>query len=364
MKMEISTNWIVRQARAHGFHLAGVAAVETMDPEPLRRWLAAGYAAEMSFLHRHAPLRANIAALLPGALSVICVAVPYPGPSVDESCAATVAKYARCADYHDLIRVRLHALWQEIATINVDAKSRIFVDSGPLPERELARRAGLGWVGKHSCLIHPDYGSRFCLGEILTTLELQPTTAMPEQCGACQACLDACPTGALISPGIVDARRCFSYLTIEHRGPIPRELRPFLGARLFGCDTCQDACPYNRTLKQIASPLLPVADWSTLDPCVLLRLSPAEFKTRFRGAALARAKRRGLLRNACVVLGNRRDSAAIPILCAALRDEEPLVRGHAAWALGQLGARDPLRAALRGEEDPWVVEEIEQALLG
>ena len=358
-----TTPWIIERAREHGFPLAGVATVEPMDATPLRDWLEAGYGAEMDYLRRHLPLRADMTTLLPGgAKSVICVALPYPAPLPAESASVTVAKYARGADYHDVIRERLEALWREISSRVAGAEGRIFVDSGPLPERELARRAGIGWVGKHSCLIHPDFGSRFCLGEILTTLDLQATAPLPGACGDCHACLTACPTGALLASGVVDARRCLSYLTIEHRGPIPRALRPLIGSRLFGCDACQDACPHNQRLPAIASPLTPAADLLAPAPCQLLRLTPHEFNARFRATPLARAKRRGLLRNACVVLGNLREQAVVPALCATLCDPDPLLRGHAAWALGQLGEFEALRAALDGDTDAWVREEIELAL--
>jgi epoxyqueuosine reductase len=206
-----------------------------------------------------------------------------------------------------------------------------------LPERELARRAGIGWVGKHSCLITPAYGSRVVLGEILTTLELTPAQALSGSCGACRACLEACPTGALVAPGTVDARRCLSYLTIEHKGPIPLALRPLLGPRLFGCDACQDACPYNKRVGEIATAFPPAADLLAPDLSAILNLTAEAFNRRFRHTPIQRSKRRGLLRNACVALGNLQDPAAIPALRSALLDAEPLIREHAAWALARLG---------------------------
>ena len=176
------TSEILLLAQAHGFSIVGVAAVEAMDPAPLQRWLQAGYGAEMEYLNRHLPLRANLREVMPGACSVICVALPYAGSRSDEG-RFTVAKYARGADYHAVMRARLSALWQEVVSTNIGAEGRIFVDSGPLPERELARRAGIGWVGEHSCLINPDFGSRFCLGEILTTLTLRPSSPIAGGCG-------------------------------------------------------------------------------------------------------------------------------------------------------------------------------------
>ncbi len=343
---------LIDHARALGFPAAGIAAVEPMDPAPLRAWLAAGYGASMEYLHRHLSLRADLTRVLSGARSVICVALPYDGPAAGESPMGAVACYARGRDYHEVMREKLEQLWAAVRT--PEAKGRIFVDGGPLPERELARRAGLGWVGKQSCVIHPELGSRFVLGEILTTLELAPTTPIAPRCGDCRRCLDVCPTGALVSPGVVDARRCLSYLTIEHRGAIPSALRPHMGTRLFGCDACQDACPYNRQAGVTYTP-------PTLDE--LPALTPEEFTRRFRGTALARAKRAGLLRNACVALGNLADPAHLPALTIALRDSEPLVRGHAAWALGRLGQRNLLVRTLAAEPDAVVREEIAAALL-
>jgi len=353
---------IVEQARELGFIAAGITAVEPMDPAPFRSWLAAGYAAEMTYLGQHLPLRADLRAVLPGARSVISVALPYPGPQAEESAVGAVAKFARGADYHDVVRERLTLLWDELRREHPGAEGRVFVDSGPLPERELARRAGLGWIGKHGCLLHPELGSRFVLGEILTTLALEPTPSISGSCGECRRCLDACPTGALVAPGTVDARRCLSYLTIEHKGPLPRELRPLLGTRLFGCDACQDACPHNGARDAFDSPLAPAAHLLAPDLPALLLMSPEDFNRRFRGTALRRAKRRGVLRNACVALGNLGDPANILTLRQALHDAEPLVRGHAAWALGRLGDREALTQALKDEADHGVREEIELAL--
>ena len=329
------TSWLRKKARELGFPVVGVATVEPMDPAPLREWLEAGYGAEMQYLQRHLPLRANLDAVLPGVRSVIVMALPYPGPTPGESAIGAVARYARGADYHDVAREGLERLWMEICLRYPDARGRIFVDSGPLPERELARRAGLGWVGTHSCLIHPDLGSRFVIGEILTTLDLPPTRPISGSCGTCRACRDACPTGAIVAPGVIDARRCLSYLTIEHKGSIPEEFRPLMGTRLFGCDSCGDVCPYNRRVGQMPSPLQPAPDLLAPDLRAILRLTPADFATRFRGTPIYRTKRSGLLRNACIALGNLGDPTAIPDLREALSDEEPLVREHAAWALDQ-----------------------------
>lgn len=351
------TKWIIDRAQALGAAAAGVAAVAPMNPAPLQTWLAAGYGAEMAFLQRHVPLRADVRTVLPEANSVICLAIPYPA-SVQ---AGSIAAYARGADYHDVVRGVLETLWAEILERNPSAQARLFVDSGPLPERELARRAGIGWPGAHSCLIATGIGTRFVLGEILTTLALTSSDPAYGSCGSCRRCLDACPTGAIVSPGVVDARRCLSYLTIEHRGAIPRELRPLMGTRLFGCDTCQDACPHNAGVEGMPSLFPPHPHLLAPDAQELLGMTPAAFKQRFRGTSLLRAKWRGVLRNACVVLGNQGNLSAIPALTNAL-ELEPLIRGHAAWALGRLGAQAPLLARLPREDDAWVRAEIVLAL--
>jgi len=333
----LETTRIVEQARELGFGAAGIVAVEPMDPAPFRAWLDAGYGAEMHYLERHLPLRADLRAVLPGARAVICAALPYPGPREGESAIGAVAKYARGADYHHVMRERLTILWDELQREHPGAEGRVFTDGGPLPERELARRAGVGWVGKHSCLIHPAMGSRFVLGEILTTLALEPTAPIAGGCGTCRRCLDACPTGALVAPGVVNARRCLSYLTIEHKGPIPDAERPLLGTRLFGCDACQDACPHNRACEVADSPLAPAVDLLAPDLSALLLLPAEEYTRRFRGTPFQRAKRRGVLRNTCIALGNLGDPAHLPALLHALQDPEPLIRDHAAWALERLG---------------------------
>jgi epoxyqueuosine reductase len=282
-----------------------------------------------------------------------------------------VASYAWGPDYHDLMLARLHRLAGAIEQASGrPVPYRAYVDSGPVLERDLAARAGLGFVGKNTALIRPRLGSWFLLGELFLALELEPmqaSPAAPGTCGRCTRCLEACPSGALVAPYVLDARRCISYLTIELKGPIPRELRPAMRNRLFGCDICQEVCPWNRRFArpgreatfgpdpQIAAPRL-------LD---LLLLDDEGFARRFAASPVKRAKRRGLLRNAAVAAGNWGDPAAVPALAALLGDREALVRGHAAWALGAVGT-PPARRALAGrrsaEADEWVRTEIDAAL--
>lgn len=360
----VENTWIIQRARNLGFPVCGITSVEPMSSAQLATWLDAGYGAGMEFLRRHMPLRADLSSVLPKAKSVICVAMPYPGPQSTEITSGTIASYARCADYHDVVRRNLEALWNDISMRHVGENARIFVDSGPLPERELARRAGIGWVGAHSCLIHPELGTRFVLGEILTTIEIQPSSPLQtnDACSACHACIHACPTNAIVAPGVIDARRCLSYLTIEHKGPIPREIRPLLGGRLFGCDTCQNVCPHNRGAGRVLSELQPSADLLNPDCKHILTITAEQFKVRFTGTPIQRAKRRGLLRNACIVLGNQRDETAIVPLRSAVHDNEPLIRGHAAWALGELGDQSYLRKILQDEDDEWVRDEVQSAI--
>jgi epoxyqueuosine reductase len=251
---------------------------------------------------------------------------------------ARVARYALGPDYHDVLRQRLNRLLQWVQAEVPGCRGRGVVDTAPLLERDFARRAGLGWFGKNTMLIHKRLGSYFFLGALLLDLELKPDVPQETRhCGTCTACLDACPTQAFAGPGVLDARRCISYLTIELRGPIPAALREGVGEWLFGCDVCQEVCPWNRKAPAGAEPALrPRAELEALGAAELLGLSEEEFRRRFRGTALTRARRRGLLRNAAVVLGNRGDPAALPALRRALADPEPLVREAAEWAIERI----------------------------
>ena len=307
--------------------------------------------------------------VLPGARSVISLGVPYTASApiretTDTVPAARIATFAQGLDYHDEIRNRLRALWAYLLQQAPGARGRYYVDTGPVLERELAQRAGLGWCGKNTCLINKRGGSFFFLAEIITDLALESDPPASSHCGTCRACLDACPTRALIAPNLLDARRCIAYLTIEHRGPIPRDLRPRMGQWIFGCDVCQQVCPWNR------HPYAPDPAFHDRHPrdeslIELMGLGPEEFNRIFRGTAVKRAKRRGFLRNVAVALGNWGQEPAVPALTRALEDAEPLIRGHAAWAMGRIGsdrARAALLAARDHEMDADVREEIDWAL--
>ncbi len=374
---------IVAEAQRLGFDLVGsMPAGPAAAADRYRAWLERGFHGEMAYLARPDAVaqRKDLACLQPGVRTVVTVAAnyytqPQPGEAGDDPARGRIARYAWGADYHDVLTPRLRQLgaWIE-AEIGMSVAQRAYVDTGPLLERELAARAGLGFIGKNSLLIHPRLGSWLFLGELLLSVELPavrpgwPTaaTTATSPCGACTRCLDACPTGALVAPSLLDARRCLAYLTIELCGPIPRELRPHLGNRIFGCDLCQEVCPWNRRFaRSTTEPAFqPGLEATAPRLLALMSLDEGGFRRSFQGRAIRRARRRGLLRNVAVALGNWGDPAAVPALAHALHDAEPLVRGHAAWALGRINtgeASQALSQALRDETDGWVRRELQQA---
>ena len=331
--------------------------------EHFQRWLAAGQHGEMGYLARNAPKRVDPELVLAGARSVISLAVSYAGEgevisnqySVFSNGAKTrvlntehwplntglVARYARYADYHDVLAAPLRQFTEFVdQSGGAGTRSLWYVDTGPLLERDLAQRAGLGFAGKHTNLISRRLGNWFFLAEILTTLELEPDAPEKNRCGSCTRCITACPTQAITAPFQLDARRCISYLTIELKGAIPVELRPAVGNRIYGCDDCLAACPWNKFAQ--AGSLMRAharADLAQPDLLELLALDDAGFKRRFTGTPMLRTKRRGLLRNVCVALGNVGDATALPALERAAADPEPLIAEHARWAIGQIATR-------------------------
>lgn len=340
---------ITARALDLGFDLCGVTSAHPPATAPaLARWLAEGRQAGMDYLQRNAERRMDPRKVLPGARSIVVLAASYdladpstpPGPAPPSLPGGQVARYARFSDYHQVMGDRLAILANFMDGLGgPESQSRWYVDTGPLLERDLAQRAGLGFVGKHTNLISRSLGNWFLLGAVLTTLELEPDQPQVNRCGSCRRCLDACPTGALTAPFQLDARLCIAYLTIEHKGPIPEELRPAVGRRVFGCDDCLEACPWNRFASQ-ARLLKPYAkpELASLDLLALLDLDDAAFQDRFRGTPIQRLKRGRLLRNVCVALGNSGDPRAIPALQKAARDPNPLVAEHAAWALERIRA--------------------------
>jgi len=328
-------------AEREGFEIHGIA---TLAPAAtagaLRRWIGRGDQAGMVWMERHVDLRADPRRLLPGAKSALVVALPY-APLEDDSRdgAASpmwekVARYARGADYHNLLRSRLGRIAATLEEEYPGTRSRVCVDTTPLLERELAARAGLGAIGKNTNLLHPRSGSWLLLAELLLTLELKPDSPIADLCGNCSRCLDACPTGALVEPYRLDSRRCLSYWTIEHRGDIPEDLRPHVAERMFGCDICQEVCPWNEDLSAVDAPDFAVpARRRALDLVALLGLGREAYVELFRRSPMKRAKLDGLRRNAALALAQETGPRARAALAeAARRDATPEVRVAAAWA--------------------------------
>ena len=330
------------------------AAAPTSAPQ-LEQWLEHGAHGEMTWLERNAAKRRDPQLVLNGARSLITLAVSYhhevgravPCPPPDGAHGVTrpageVARYARHTDYHDVLAESLKALSQFVDGLSAGTRSLWYVDTGPILERDFAQRSGIGFIGKHTNVISRQFGNWILLAEILTTLELEPDAPEKNRCGTCTRCITACPTNAITAPFQLDARLCISYLTIELKGSIPVELRPAIGNRIFGCDDCLAACPWNRfaregqLMRQHAR-----AELESPDLLELLALADAQFKQRFAGTPILRTKRRGLLRNVCVALGNVGNADALPALKEAASDPEPLIAEHARWAIKRIEQRLP-----------------------
>jgi epoxyqueuosine reductase len=355
-----------------GFEACGIAAADPLDAhEHYEAWLDAHMHGEMAYLasERHRERRADPTLVLPGLASVVCVALSHE-PTIDETRSVRLGKIARYAggeDYHFVMRDKLRALSTEIEHAVPGAKTLWYVDTGAILERGWAERAGIGWVGKHSGVLSREIGSWFLLGEILVDRPLAADTPIGiDHCGTCSRCMDACPTNAIVAPRKVDARLCISYLTIELRGPIPRDLRPLIGDWIFGCDICQEVCPWNRFAPPAREARLHARSLNGWSLERFLEMDDEMFAQIFAGSPIKRAKRHGLLRNVCVALGNRGDAASVAPLARALReDPHELVRGHAAWALWRIGgaeAKTALKRAVETEQDETVREELRLAL--
>jgi epoxyqueuosine reductase len=371
------TERIKDKAHQLGFTLVGVT-----NPEPpahldvYRHWIERGRHGEMGYLaiDRALQRRSDPRAILPECKSILVLGIPYANPASrlppKDRNHGRIAAYAWGDDYHEVLKERLTALMEYIEQdFGQPVPNRWYTDSGPLLERELAQRAGLGWIGKNTMLINPEHGSYFLLAEILLGIELDedaPITA--DRCGTCTRCLQACPTHCILPERILDATRCISYLTIELKGAVPTKLRSEMDDWVFGCDICQTACPWNeRFAAEHGDPSLePEAGRDRVNLADEIKFSPQGFNSKFKNSPVKRANRRGYLRNVAIALGNAKDLQSLPALVDALTTKkEPLVRGHAAWAIGQIGGvevRSALEQARAQEKDDWVLEEIDAAL--
>ncbi len=397
------THALKRRATLEGFNLVGVAALQASDHGSFYRWwLEHGLHGSMEYLARDDAVEARLDPLArwPELRSALVVAHEYgtaePGDAVDPPDRGTIARYARGRDYHKVVKKKLLRLlgWLEAEVGRDLPHAHAYVDTGPILERDLARRAGIGWQGRNTMLINPRRGSYFFLGSLLLPLELEPDEPFTaDHCGTCTACLDACPTGALLGRDetgapVMDATRCISYLTIENRGAIPEELRPLTGNRIYGCDICQEVCPFNRKFSPPgvepayaarspgespfgvqrapgSSSSHPGTEAPSLIALLETALDESAWNSFSRGSAIRRAGRAGFARNVCLALGNWGSVDAVPVLTRALSDPEPLVRAHAAWALGRIpssSAASALEVQAASESDPSVSKEVAAAL--
>jgi len=363
---------IKRHARVLGFDDCRVTSAAPPDSSNrFEQWIAEGRHGEMGYMARNTAKRTDLQKVLPGARSVITLAVSYEigaatgNTHLSSEVVSTkeehtarntqyairntphgiIARYARFQDYHDIIGKRLKQLTQFLKALKSGTRSLWYVDTGPVLERDLAQRAGLGFIGKHTNLISRKLGNWIFLSEIITTLPLEPDEPENNYCGSCTRCINACPTQAITGPFQLDARRCISYLTIELKGSIPTELRPLIGNRIYGCDDCLEACPWNRFAGE--GQMMKSHQRTDLDTprlIELLKLDDAEFKRRFAGTPMLRTKRRGLLRNVCVALGNVGDEICLPELSLAAESSEPLIAEHARWAIEQIKSRESAKS--------------------
>jgi len=359
---------ISEKALALGFEKVGIARLGSLSrSEFYREWIAQEMHGDMRYLEK-VEARLDPENLLPGARSVVCVLKNYytEFSQSDNPQHGVISRYAWGDDYHDSIRSKLEELREYIeATTGKPAKS--CVDTSAVLEKLWARKAGIGWQGKHTNLISKEYSSWFFIGEILVAEELEADAPhLKDHCGSCSRCIEVCPTRAIVAPYVLDSRKCISYLTIEHRGPIARELRPLMGNLIFGCDLCLDVCPWNKFAQATKdSSFQPREGLDAPRLSDLMDLTEEEFRRRFKGSPIRRAKRAGFLRNVAIALGNSKSPEAVPALIKGLQDSSPLVRGHSAWGLGRIKSKNAtvaLHERARVESDSWVGEEIAIAL--
>ena len=363
--------WVDQAAHDAGFDLVAVTSADSFasDRDEALRRIDDGLMDGLPWFNAQRVQRGtDPETLLPGARSIISLGWNYyppdDPPATDRD--GLIARYARGRDYHRVMKRRMRRMVMDLTERLGDRfAARWYVDDGPMLDRAASARAGLGWFGKNGNILNPTYGSWLLLGQIITDLPLVADPPLAKTCGECARCIPACPTDAIVAPYVVDNRRCISYLTIEHKGAIPTELRASMGNWVFGCDICQEVCPVNRKAKATGDPNFGRTDLSSIDLVALLDMTEEQFRHRFAGTPIMRAKRVGMQRNACVALGNSGDPSAVPGLTRALTTAPPLVRAHAAWALGRIGgaaARTALQLALDSEADPEVLSEIRPAL--
>ncbi len=359
---------IRRRALELGFDRLGVAPPELgAAGRRFEQWLADRYDGEMYYMKRGGAKRLDPARVLPGVKSVICLmtnyfTTPRTLDFLQEPDTGDLSNYAWHLDYHDLIQPRLRQLEDCLAEEFPGCRTKGYVDTGPILEKPLAQRAGLGWIGKHTNLLTEGLGSYYFLSEILVDVDLPLSEAAVDHCGTCTECIDICPTGAIVAPYVLDSRKCISYLTIELKGPIPHEYRKAIGNRIYGCDDCQIVCPWNSYAVATKEPAFQERE-AVKGLIALMQLDEEGFRARYRKSPVKRIKRRGLLRNVAVALGNSGRPEAVPVLTEALSDPEPLIRSHAVWALGELLGPEALavvESRLQGEADPLVLSEIER----
>ncbi|MGB3365842.1 MAG: tRNA epoxyqueuosine(34) reductase QueG [Thermodesulfobacteriota bacterium] len=367
------TNSIKDKASELGFDLVGISPVDSFpESQFYKEWLNKGFSGEMSYLERNPEKREDIQNVLPGAKSVISCAMnyntdyPYSIEKTDKT-KGWISRYAWGDDYHDTITDKLRVLMSYISTESPEeVMSKVYVDTGPVLERTYGKYAGVGWVGKNTCLINQKIGSWIFLGEIITNIELEYDTPVPDRCGTCTRCIDACPTDAIIEPYVLDSRLCISYLTIELKDKIPSELREKIDNNIYGCDICQDVCPWNKRAHVTDKPEFePRQELFNPDLSYISKLSVEDFRKQFKGSPIKRTKRRGLLRNAVVAMGNSGEKDFIPNIKESLKDEEPLIRAHAVWALWRIEgvqSKDILFSLKQVETDEMVIEEIDYIL--
>ncbi len=365
----VLTRCIKEKALEIGFDLVGVSPVGPFPENQFyKEWLARGFAGEMRYMEREPERREDIKNILPEARSVISCGLnyntPYPYSTEErDKTRGWISRYAWGDDYHEVMKNRLTLLLGFIREASSPyVKARVYVDTGPVLDRVYGRYAGIGWFGKNTCLINQGIGSWIFIGEIITDLELDYDSPVPDRCGTCTKCIDACPTGALLEPYLLDSRLCISYLTIELRGGIPPGLREKVGNNIYGCDICQDVCPWNRRARVTDEPSFqPREGLYNPDLSFLSELSEEDFRNVFKGSPVRRTKRGGFLRNVLVAMGNSGRREFAPYIKRNLEDKEPIVRAHAAWALWRIEGKDSYETLLNHlskESDPMVREEI------